>query len=109
MGKDNGMGLFGYILLVLALGLMFINVPGMVLLGTLKLSILNSLDTGQLWAFSLIISSIFFITIFIIKKEIKTALILYLSICMSFVFIFLILYFGFKIDYAKKCFECFFS
>lgn len=99
--SDKSGGCLGPILLICFLAIVFVNAPGMVVLGFVKSNLLTSLDIAQVWAFSLIVSIACLILLFMITRELKAAFILYAGICLVCVGVCAVLYFGFKVKFPS--------
>lgn len=101
MAKSDKPGCLGPIMLICFLAIVFINAPGMIVLGFVKTNLLTSLDIAQVWVFSVMVSLACLIILFAITRELRTAFVLYAGLCLVCVGICALLYFGFKVKFPS--------
>lgn len=101
MGKGDKPGCLGPILLICFLTIVFINAPGMIVLGFVKTNLIQSLDIAQVWVFSIVVSLACLIFLFAITREVQSAFVLYAGLCLVCVGVCALLYFGFKVKFPR--------
>lgn len=88
-------GEFAFVLIILVLLTLFM--PGMLVLSIFKTISGMTLDYGQMWTFSILLSIAILIVIRLLVVDIGKALKTYAIICGLIVALMLVLHFGFKI------------
>jgi hypothetical protein len=84
------------------------NSPGMLILSILKEISLKSLDRGQMWVFSILSSLALLFSLKLSLYNWGKAFASYLVLCLLIAFVTVILYFGFKVDFAIRSVHHFF-
>ena len=107
--KSKGGGLLGTVLFLCVLLIVFVNAPGMLVLGFVKTKYLPTLDMSQVWVFSIIVSFVFLGLLTLITRDLRSGFIWYVSMCTLCVAICAVLYFGFKIGFPEVYLGYFFD
>jgi len=110
MGKDSDNGgspIFIFLVGLLVVSVVFVFSPGMVLMSCMQLLSHMTLDIGQMWTFSIVLSIIIGLVLWSIYKD-KT-LTIYPILCLTIVACCLIAHFGLKASFPRTFLSFFFG
>ncbi|MDG5470027.1 hypothetical protein P9J64_17060 [Deltaproteobacteria bacterium IMCC39524] len=107
--KSKSGGLLGAVLFICILLILFVDAPGMLVIGFIKTKYLPTLDVSQIWVFSIIVSFAFFGLVTLITRDLRLGFTWYMGMCTLCVAICAVLYFGFKIGFPEVYLEYFFD
>ncbi len=105
--NDGGNPLLTLLLILLFVTIIFVFCPGMMVMSIIQSSFHTTLDIGQMWTFSIIISVALFGTLYFSTKE--NAIKLYLSLCLLIVVSGAIAHFGIKASLPSRFISYFFK